>query len=153
MSCENNRLLERLLDCKRKIEDLENDLGIWTDALEEFPEIEKAFEINDKTELSGKTILDVGTDAIKPLLIALKLKPSKIIGIDEKLRPFTSDIKQKSKLLTKTKIKLYTCSLFKKETFDRILKREKIEGKFDFILVSKTLHHLRTEKCVKKHKC
>jgi len=43
--------------------------------------------------------------------------------------------------------------LFNKETFDKILEQEKIRGKFGFILVSKTLHHLRTKECIEEHEC
>jgi len=53
--------------------------------------------------------------------------------------------------------------LFDDVTLHRIRKNERMLNKrFDFVLVSKTLHHLRTEKCIvnerekkhkKKHKC
>jgi hypothetical protein len=153
MPCENDGLVERLLECEKKVEDRKDDLETWTDALEELPEIEDAFGVNGKNELHGKTILDVGTDAVKPLYIALKFEPRKIIGISEELRPFASNLEQKSKLLTKTKIRFYNCSLFDDVTLDRILKKEGIETKgFNFVLVSKTLHHLRTAKCVLKER-
>lgn len=161
MCCENNNLNERLakklLDCEEDVEDRDNDLDIWLNSLEELSEIEDSFRINDQFDLCGKTILDVGTDAVKPLYIALKLKPTKIIGInDDDLPSFASDIEQKTKLLlTETRIRFHSCSLFNRESLNRILKREKI-AKFDFVLISKTLHHLRTKKCVvnernKKH--
>lgn len=46
---------------------------------------------------------------------------------------------------------------FDNQTFQKILRKEKIE-RFSFVLVSKTLHHLRTAKCIarkrdKNHKC
>jgi len=156
----NNGLIERLLGCEEELENLKDDLQTWTDSLEELSEIEDAFK-TDGNELDGKTILDIGTDCVKPLYIALKFKPDKIIGISEDLSvySFESDLKQKSKLLTKTKIGLHNCSLFNDEKLDRIIEKEKISNRrFDFVLVSKTLHHLRTAKCVAKerdeeHKC
>jgi hypothetical protein len=159
LSCENNDLIERLLECEKELENRKDDLLTWTDSLEELSEIENAFATDGKIKLDGKTILDVGTDCVKPLYIALKFKPYKIIGISEDLSvySFASDLEQKSKLFTDTKIRLYNCSLFDNVTLDKILEKEGI-GKFDFVLVSKTLHHLRTEKCVAKerdeeHKC
>lgn len=129
-------------------------MGIWTDAITELAEIEDGFKTNEKPEMQGKTILDVGTDCVKPLYIALKYKPLKIVGINECiLRPFELKIESQSKLLTDTKISLYSCSLFDDVTFARILEKEEIKGKFDFVLVSKTLHHLRTDKCVEEHEC
>jgi hypothetical protein len=126
-------------------------LETWTDALEELSEIEDAFKTNEKFDMCGKTILDVGTDAVKPLYIALKFKPSKIIGINEELRPFVSDLELQSKILTATKVRLYNCSFFDKVTLDRIREKERIKDKkFDFVLVSKTLHHLRTGDCIAK---
>jgi hypothetical protein len=148
---EDNGLVGRLLDCQREIEERKDDLTSWTDSLEELAEIQDAFKTKGEYELEGKTILDVGTDCIKPLYIALKFKPNKIIGIDENLSySYTSDIEQKSKLFTDTKIRLYNCSLFNKGTLTRIMEKERI-SRFDFVLVSKTLHHLRTEECVLKH--
>lgn len=156
MPCEDNSLVERLVECERDLEERKNDLKSWTDSLEELAEIQDAFKLNGEHELEGKTILDVGTDCVKPLYIALKFKPSKIIGIDENLSFFSayaSNIERKSKLFTDTKIRLYECSLFDKETLDRIMDKERISsGKFDFVLVSRTLHHLRTEECILKHK-
>jgi len=51
----------------------------------------------------------------------------------------------------------YDCSFFDEETLEKILKKEK-EDKFDFVLINKTLHHLRSGECVakernQKHKC
>lgn len=152
--CENNGLIERL---QKHLENDENDLQTWTDSLEELSEIEDAFEPDEKNRLRGKTILDIGTDCVKPLYIALKFEPDKIVGINEDLSySYTSDIEQKSKLFAETEIRFYDCSFFDNETFNRILRKEKRKEeikKFDFVLVSKTLHHLRTKKCVKKHKC
>jgi len=62
-----------------------------------------------------------------------------------------SDIEQKSKLFSDTKIELYNCSFFDNETFGKIREKEEIDS-FDFILVSKTLHHLRTGKCTMKER-
>ena len=88
MSCENNELIERLLECEKELETRKDDLDTWTDALEELSEIEDAFATD------GKTILDVGTDCVKPLYISLKFKPDKIIGISEDLSvySFASDL-------------------------------------------------------------
>lgn len=136
-------------ECEEEEEENEADWGIWTDPLEELSEIEDAFEADEKDKLRGKTILDVGTDCVKPLYIALKFEPDKIIGINEDFSPysFVSDIEQKSKLLTKTRIHFYECSLFDDENLKKIRREEKKE-KFDFVLVSKTLHHLRAGKCI-----
>jgi len=151
MSCKDNSLIERLLKCEEELEYHKADLETWTDALEELSEIEDAFKTNEKFDMCGKTILDVGTDAVKPLYIALKFKPSKIIGINEELRPFVSDLELQSKILTATKVRLYNCSFFDKVTLDRIREKERIKDKkFDFVLVSKTLHHLRTGDCIAK---
>lgn len=129
-----------------------DDLQTWTVSLEELSEIEDAF-VTDGKKLDGKTILDVGTDCVKPLYIALKLKPDKIIGVSEDLSiySFASDLEQKSKLFAETKIRFYNCSLFDNGTLDRILEKEGIR-RFDFVLMSKTLHHLRTGKCVAKER-
>ena len=80
-----------------------------------------------------------------------------IIGIDEDLLPFGSEIQRGSRLLTETKIRFYNCSLFDKQALDKILRKERVD-KFDFALTSKTLHHLRTGQCIakkrnKKHEC
>ena len=159
MSCNTDDLVERLLKCQEESERYKANLDTWTDSLEELSEIEDAFEVDKRNKLHGKTILDVGTDCVKPLYIALKFEPDKIIGINEDLSPysFASDLEQKSKLLTKTEIHLYNCSLFDDENLKKILRKEK-EDKFDFVLTSKTLHHLRTGKCIAekrdpKHEC
>jgi SAM-dependent methyltransferase len=147
-------LSKRLLECLEELDDRKVDLDIWTDSLEELSEIVDAFRVDKKNKIQEKTVLDVGTDCVKPLYIALKFEPQKIIGINEDLSPysFASDIEKKSKLLTKTKIRFYDCSLFDEQNLNKILRKEK-EDKFDFVLVSKTLHHLRTGKCiVEEHK-
>jgi hypothetical protein len=156
VNCEDYGIIERL---QKDLENYKNDLQTWTDSLEELSEIEDAFEPDEKNKLDGKTILDVGTDCVKPLYVALKFNPKKIVGINEELSySYTSDIEQKSKLFAETKIRFYNCSFFDKETLDRIIKREGILNKsFDFVLVSKTLHHFRTGECIrkqgKKHDC
>jgi hypothetical protein len=152
-----DRARERLLKLEDELEICKSNLQSWTDSLEELAEIQDAFGTDGQINLDKATVLDIGTDCVKPLYIALKFKPYKIIGIDEGLLPFASDIKLKSKLLTETKIRFYDCSLFNDQTYQQILRREKV-NKFDFVLVSKTLHHLRTAKCVAKerdrnHKC
>ena len=154
---ENEETLERPTKLLDDVDNLKDDLKTWTDALDELSEIREAFETNGSYGLSEKTILDVGTDAVKPLYIALKYNPKKIVGINEWQRPFVSDIEMKSKILSPTKIRLYNCSLFNKETLNKILKKEGIK-EFNFVLVSKTLHHLRTGECIahkrdKKHNC
>ena len=153
----NEKLTERLLKLEDELDYLKDDLKTWTDALEELSEIEDAFKANEKPnekpEIHGKTILDVGTDAVKPLYIALKFNPSKIIGINEFFRPFVSNLELQSQIFTDTKIRLYACSLFDEVTLERIREKEGIQGKFNFVLVSKTLHHLRTDKCVEEHEC
>jgi uncharacterized protein YjhX (UPF0386 family) len=160
MCCENGineKLTERLLKLMDEKDNLKNDLDTWTDDLEELAEIKDAFKTNGKFDMCEKTILDVGTDAVKPLYIALKFKPKKIVGISEWFRPFVSDIELKSKILKPTKIRFYTCSLFNKVTLDIIRDKEGVKA-FNFVLVSKTLHHLRTGECIAKerdqnHKC
>jgi hypothetical protein len=144
---ENEEALERLLKLLDEIDYLKDDLETWSDALEELSEIREAFETNGSYDLSQKTILDVGTDAVKPLYIALKFKPRKIVGISDGFRPFVSDIELKSRILNPTKIRFYTCSLFNKETLNVIRDNERIT-EFNFVLVSKTLHHLRTGECI-----
>ena len=165
MSCETDdlaRARERLLQCLEESDRYKNELDTWIDSLEELSEIEDAFEVDKRNKLHGKTILDVGTDCVKPLYIALKFEPDKIIGISQNLSDyrFASDLEQKSKLLTKTEIKLYDCNFFDEETFRKILKHACMQKrKFDFVLTSKTLHHLRTGRCIvaenrdKKHEC
>jgi hypothetical protein len=156
VTCEDNGLIEKLseklLECEGDLKGRKDDVDTWTDSLEELSEIEDAFKKDGKFKLRGKTILDIGTDCVKPLYIALKFKPKKIIGINEEfLYSYTSDIEQKSKLFAEeTKIKFYDCSLFDKETLNRILKKEKVKNGFGFVLVSKTLHHLRTGECKRK---
>jgi SAM-dependent methyltransferase len=118
---------------------------------EELSRIKDAFVNNENNRLHGKTILDIGTDCAKPLYIALKFEPDKIIGIDENLPSIASDIILKSRLLTKTKIGFYNCSFFDEESLRKIREKEETES-FDLILVSKTLHHLRTAKCVLKER-
>ena len=159
MSCKTEDLAERLLNCLEKSDHYRDLLDTWTDSLVELSEVEGAFEVDKRNKLHGKTILDIGTDCVKPLYIALKFEPDKIIGINEDLSPFlfASDLEEKSKLLTKTKIHFYECSFFDEETLKKILRKEK-EDKFDFVLTSKTLHHLRTGECIakkrdQKHKC
>ncbi len=150
----NEKLTERLLKLEDELDYLKDDLKTWTDALEELSEIEDAFNTNEKTEMQGKTILDVGTDSVKPLYLALKYKLSKIIGINENVfRPFELEIESGSKSLTETEIRFYSCSLFDDVALNRIREKEGINGKFDFVLLSKTLHHLRTDKCVEEHEC
>jgi hypothetical protein len=152
MCCENNEnenLTERLLKLMDEMDDLKDDLKIWADALHELSEIEDAFKTNGKIDMYEKTILDVGTDAVKPLYIALKFKPKKIVGITDYLRPFVSDIELKSKIFKDTDVRLFTCSLFNKATL-RIIKKMTEIDKFNFVLVSKTLHHLRTGTCIAK---
>ncbi len=150
-------LAEGLLKCLEESDNYKADLATWIDSLEELSEIEDALEVDKRNKLHGKTIFDVGTDCVKPLYIALKFEPEKIVGINEVLYPFASDLEQKSKFLTKTEIHLYSCSLFDDEKLRKILRKEK-EDKFDFVLTSKTLHHLRTGKCIanerdQKHEC
>lgn len=156
MSCKNNGLVERLVKCENDLEDYKNDLQTWTHSLKELSEIEDAFPTNKEGNLDEKTILDIGTDCVKPLYIALKFKPYKIIGINEELPHIASDLKNESRVFIKTKIRFDTCSFFDEETLRKILKQEKID-RFGFILLSKTLHHLRTGECIadrrnKKHK-
>lgn len=141
-------------------EEKEPDWSIWTDALEELSEIEDAFELDENGKLHGNTVLDVGTDCVKPLYIALKYEPDKIVGINEDFGPFPFEpaLKQKSKFFTKTEIQFYEYSLFDDEQL-KVLGIDKKEDRFHFVLLSKTLHHLRTGKqCVadkrdKKHEC
>jgi len=152
MSCKTDDLVERLTGCLEESEDLRTELDIWNAAwvnsLEALSEIVDAFEVDERSKLRGKTILDVGTDCVKPLYIALKFEPDKIIGISEDLSiySFASDLEQKSKLLTNTKINFYNCSFFDDENLKKTLGKEK----FDFVLISKTLHHLRTGECIAK---
>jgi hypothetical protein len=157
MCCGNNglneKLAEGLLVCKEDKKRLKDALDTWTEALEELSEIEDAFKIDGKFELLGKTVLDIGTDCVKPLYIALKFKPDKIVGINDDffIYPFEADLKQKCRLFAQTEIGLYTCSFFDNKTLERIKNKENMAKKrFNFVLVSKTLHHLRGGKCVAK---
>ncbi len=153
MTCKDNDLIEKLseklLECEEKLESRKDDVDTWTDSLEELSEIKDAFSTDENDSLDGKTILDIGTDCVKPLYIALNFKPDKIIGIDENLLSIASDIKLKSRLFTKTKIGFYDCSFFDEEGIRKIREKEGID-RFNFILVSKTLHHLRTRECIAK---
>jgi len=156
VTCENNGLVEKLAKCEHDLEDYKKDLESWTYSLKELSEIEDAFPTNKEGNLDEKTILDIGTDCVKPLYIALKFKPYKIIGINEELPRIASDLKNESRVFIRTKIRFDTCSFFNEETLRKILKQEKID-RFNFILLSKTLHHLRTGECIadkrnKKHK-
>jgi hypothetical protein len=152
-----NRLKERLLKTLDELEITKNQLIFWTDSIEELSEVQDAFSTEDKAVLSNKSVLDIGTDCIKPFYLALKFKPKMIIGIDEELLPFGSEIQRGSRLLTDTKIRFYNCSLFNKKKLEKIFEKEHVD-RFDFVLTSKTLHHLRTGQCItekrnKKHKC
>ena len=93
-------------ECEEKEEEEEPDWKIWTDALEELSEIEDAFELDENGKLHGKKILDVGTDCVKPLYMALKYEPDKIVGINEYFGtfPFEPTLKQKSRFFTKKEI-------------------------------------------------
>ncbi len=148
--CENDDLVERLLKCEKDLEECDKESQSWTESLEELSRIKDAFVTGENNRLDKKTILDIGTDCVKPLYIALKFEPDKIIGIDEDLPSIASDIKLNSRLLTKTKIGFYDCSFFDEETFRKILEKEGMDRdrRFDFVLLSKTLHHLRTKKCI-----
>ena len=149
--CEENGLVE-------KRNQLQDELDMWTSSLEELSVIEKSFDIaNKKGKLRGKTILDVGTDGVKPLYISLKYEPKKIISINDAHYSFASNLEHASRYFSKTKIKLEDCSWFSKERLNEILAREN-QNTFDFVLISKTLHHLRTGKCIaekrdEEHKC
>lgn len=133
---------------QEKLESREDDLDTWTDALDELSEIEQAFE--DKLrgkKLRGKTILDIGTYGVKPLYIALKYEPKRIIGINEWFRSYTADIITNSKLFVKTEIKFYPCNFFNYVKLEKILTNEK-QVRSDFVLLSNTLHHLRSGACI-----
>jgi len=150
-------LAERLMDCLVELENLNDELDLWDaawiDSIEELSEIGDAFEVEERNKLKGKTILEIGTDCVKPLYIALKFEPDKIIGISEDLSEysFASDLERKSNLLTKTQIKLYSCSFFDEEKLGKILAKEK-QTTSNFVLVSKTLHHLRSGECIAKER-
>jgi len=140
------------------LEEKDKEMQTWTRSLEELGDIEGAFEDDKRNKLHGKTILDIGTDCVKPLYIALKYEPDKIIGIDLDLSySFAGDLELSSKHFTNTEIKLYACNFFDEIDLRKILQKEK-EDTFDFVLVIKTLHHFRTGKCIskerdQKHKC
>lgn len=139
-----HKIEERL----EKLEDNHDD--DWIIFIDELSEIEEAFGTK---ELCGKTILDIGTYGIKPLYIALKYKPMKIIGINEEVDSEAAIIEQKSKLFLKTEIKFYDCSFFNQAKLQKIIKKEELpeeKPNFDFVLVSKTLHHLRSGPCIAK---
>jgi len=153
----NKRLTKQLLDCE---EEKKDNLDTWTYALKELAEIQDAFKTdeNENINLHEKTILDVGTDALKPLYLALKFEPSKIVGINNGVISIASEIETQSKLLTKTKIGFHDCNFFNEETLKKICEQEGITDKFDFVIISKTLHHLRTKECIAKkrdpkHEC
>ena len=152
MSRLKNKLINKILEFQEKIEDLENNLSlneqIWTEPLEDLAVIEKSFEAD---KLTGKTILDIGTDCVKPLYIALKYEPKTIIGINDDSDLYPIDIEQKSKLYVKTRIKFYDCNFFYKVKLKEILCREKLTS-FDFVLLSKTMHHLRSGECIAKER-
>lgn len=62
-------------DCEEESEEEDwEDWEWWTNPLEELGDMVDAFEIEG---LKGKTVLDVGTDCVKPLYIALKYEPKK----------------------------------------------------------------------------
>ena len=152
MSKEKEKICERFLELQERfqkqqdeLEQINNELSFWTDSLDELSEIEKAFEADN---LHGKTILDIGTDCVKPLYIALKYEPDKIIGINELLTfSYAADLKQNSKLFVDGEIEFYNCSFFNKAKLNEILTRENSQ-RLDIILLSKTLHHLRTGNCI-----
>ncbi len=150
MSCEKDDLSEKLVECLNEMGNLTNELYQWTESIQDLSNMKKAFQIEEGKKLHGKTILDIGTGGVKPLYIALNFEPDKIIGINEQPYSFAPEIEQNSKLLTKTKIHFYACNFFDDENLKKILRDEKIE-KFDFVLVSKTLHHLRSGKCHLEH--
>ena len=140
-----------------ELDNCKNQLDSWTDSLEELSEIQEAFGVCGKIELNGKTILDIGTDCVKPVYLALKFKPSRIVGIDESLLSMASDIMFESRDFAETEIRFYKCSFLNESDLDRVLRKEKI-AIFDYVLVSKTLHHLRAGECVtverdKEHDC
>jgi len=149
MSQDKEDVDEGIRELQEELKRSKNELGFWTNSLEELSEIEKSFEAD---ELHGKTILDIGTDCVKPLYIALKYKPDKIIGIDENLSySYAADIEQNSKLFVKSELIFRNCSFFNKVKLKEILTKENPQ-RFDFVLVSKTLHHLRDGDCIMKER-
>jgi len=138
MSSEKDELTKRLLACLDELEELRSQ-DTWVSSLKELSEIERAFEVDEKNKLHGKTILDVGTDCVKPLYIALKYEPSKIIGINDNLPPFAPSVEHEAKYFTtSTEINFHEYSLFDRERIQEIQGTER----FNYVLVSKTLHHL-----------
>lgn len=98
------------------------------------------------------TILDIGTDCVKPLYLAMKYDPDKIIGINEDYTNYTpAEIELKSKLFMNTEIRFYECSFFNDAKLEEILLREKVD-RFDYVILSKTLHHLRSGECIAKER-
>ena len=117
------RLTEKLLDSEDDNEILDGQTREWIDSLEVLSKIEIALGTE---ELHTKTILDVGTDCVKPIYIALKFKPDKIIGISEDLPDMASDLEKNSRLFIKeTKIRFHDCSFFDKESFGTFLVKKK----------------------------
>lgn len=55
--CENNNLIERLLECEKELATRKDDLDTWTDSLEELSEIEDAFATDGVINLDNKKIL------------------------------------------------------------------------------------------------
>lgn len=133
-------------ECEEEAEEEDwEDWVWWTNPLEELSDMVDAFE---KQGLKGKTVLDVGTDCVKPLYLALKYEPQKIIGITLDKPPFAGNIAEDSRLLTETEIHFYTCDFLDDIKLAKIRNKVIGEDKFDIILISKTLHHLRTGKCI-----
>ena len=62
-----------------------------------------------------------------------------------------SEIEAQFKLFTKTKIAFYEWN-FLMEKRSKKFEQEAVMGKFDFVLISKTLHHLRTKECIAKNR-
>ena len=80
MPIEKDDLTEGLANCLEELKDSKIKLDnwkAWIDSLEELSEIEDAFGIEERDKLHGKTFLDIGTDCVKPLYIALKFEPDK----------------------------------------------------------------------------
>jgi len=138
-------------ECEEEAEEEDwEDWVWWTNPLEELSDMVDAFE---KQGLKGKTVLDVGTDCVKPLYLALKYEPQKIIGITLDKPQFAGNIAEDSKLLTETEIHFSRCDFLDDIKLAKILKKVNVEDKFDIILISKTLHHLRTGRCIVADRC
>ncbi len=155
-----SRILEKYLDENEENQNLKDELNDWTESLVELATIEKALELDAENTLHGKTILDIGTNCIKSLYIALNYEPKKIVGLSDELPNRASDIEQRSRLLLTTELRFYDCNFFDEITLEKILTKEGIKkGEFTIVLVSKTLHHMRfgkrcvTSKRNKRHKC